>query len=138
MKQLSLLVAALLATVFMPLQSSFAETVVDGEWISTGDANGAAKCTLTITSQERHPEYGDEYFTLESSGDGSCEWSAMGLSKSYAISAGLVTSAGVAAFVRVTFPFGPAGSQLVIDSLNLDGSVRNSESFTRLSHEVSE
>lgn len=138
MKQLNLLVATLLATVFLPLQPSFAETVVDGKWMSAGDANGNAKCTLTITSQEKQPEYGDEYFALESSGTGSCEWSAIGLSKNYAISAGLVTSAGIAAFVRVTFPFGPAGSQLVLDSFNVDGTVRNSELFTRQQFDVAE
>ena len=134
MKQLSLLVAI----VFLPLWSSFGETVVDGTWMSDDDTNGNTKCTLSITSQEKHPEYGDEYFALESSGAGSCEWSAIGLSKNYAISAGLVNSAGIAAFVRVTFPFGPAGSELVLDSLNLDGTVRNSESFTRQQFDIAE
>ena len=112
-------------------QTSIAETVIDGAWISSGDSSGNAKCTLNITSLSDHPKYGDDIFQLESSGVGACTWSGIGLSKSYAITAGIVTSGGAGAFVRITFPFGPAGNQLNIVSYNLDGTSRNNESFTR-------
>lgn len=39
---------------------------------------------------------------------------------------------GSSAFVKVTFPFGPAGNQLEITTYDLDGSLRNSESFTKV------
>ena len=53
------------------------------------------------------------------------------MSKSYAITAGLVTNGGTTAFIKVTFPFGPAGKRIQITSFDSDGSLRNEESFTK-------
>jgi len=112
--------------------AALAESLVDGVYQSAGDANGKGQCTLIIRSVEQAHKYGDEVFELESSGEGACEWSAVGVAKSYAISAGLVSNNGTSAFVRVTFPFGPAGNHVEITTYDVDGSVRNTESFTKL------
>jgi len=109
-----------------------AESLVDGVYQSAGDENGNGKCTLQIKSIEEEHKYGDLAFELESSGDGSCEWSAIGMSKSYSITAGLVTNSGTPAFVKVTFPFGPAGNRVELTTFDLDGSVRNNLGFSKI------
>jgi len=110
---------------------SHAESLVDGIYLSGGDNNGKGKCTLSLKSTDTTNKYGDDTFELESSGDGSCEWSALGISKSYAITAGLVTNAGAPAFVKIRFPFGPAGNNIEVTTIDLDGSLRNSDSFVK-------
>ena len=112
--------------------SAQAETLVDGVYKSAGDANGNGQCTLVIRSVDEEHKYGDDVFELESTGDGACEWTAMGVSKSYAITGGLVTNGGTSAFVKLTFPFGPAGKRVDVTSFDIDGSLRNEESFTKL------
>ncbi len=121
----SISTAAMLAT------SAQAESLVDGVYQSAGDANGNGVCTLVIKSVNEQHKYGDELFELESSGDGACEWTAMGVSKSYAITGGLVTNGGTPAFVKLSFPFGPAGKRVDVTSFDVDGSLRNEESFTK-------
>ncbi|MFT4887560.1 MAG: hypothetical protein ACJA2D_002642 [Pseudohongiellaceae bacterium] len=110
---------------------SHAESLVDGIYLSGGDDNGKGKCTLSLKSTNSANKYGDETFELESSGDGSCEWSALGISKSYAITAGMVTNAGAPAFVKISFPFGPAGNNIEVTTIDLDGTLRNSDSFVK-------
>lgn len=131
MKRLALLSPCLLAGALFA-QAAHAESLIDGVYRSAGDANGNGQCTLVIKSMDEEHKYGDAVFELESTGDGACEWSAVGMSKSYAITAGLVTNSGTAAFVKASFPFGPAGKRVDITSLDLDGSIRNEESFTRI------
>ena len=121
------IVGALLLT-----PATLADSLVDGIYRSAGDANGKGQCTLTIQSLEQVHKYGDQVFELESSGDGACEWSAVGVAKSFEITAGLVSNNGTSAFVRVRFPFGPAGNHVEITTYDVDGSVRNTESFTKL------
>ena len=83
----------MLTIFYMPF--SLGQSVVDGTYLSEGDAAGNGKCTLNINLIAQPHEYGDEVFSLESSGDGSCEWSAIGISKSYTITAGMINNAGI-------------------------------------------
>ncbi len=123
---------ALMLSALMLNSIAHADSLVDGVYQTDGDSNGAGQCTLIIRSVEQSHKYGDELFELESSGDGACEWSAVGISKSYAITAGLVTNSGTPAFLKITFPFGPAGKQVKLTSYDLDGAVRNEESFAKI------
>lgn len=131
MSKLKLLIGTLASAALFYAPLSQAESLVDGVYLSDGADNGTGRCTLTIKSITENPKYGDETFELESSGDGACEWSAIGLSKSYAITGGLVTSAGAPAFVKLTFPFGPAGKRVELTAFDLDGTVRNNEVFAK-------
>lgn len=108
-----------------------AESMVDGIYMSDGDERGLARCTLTVEGLEMDHKYGDEVFRLESSGDGSCEWSAMGISKSYSIAAGLVTNAGAETFIVLSFPFGPSGGRIKVTMYELDGEFRQEDVFTK-------
>ncbi len=137
MKKLNLLLGAVASMALLHTTLSQAESLVDGVYQSEGDARGTGKCELTIKSiDDPQNKYGDEAFELESSGTGSCEWSAIGLSKSYAITGGLVTSGGATVFVKLTFPFGPAGKRIELTSFDLDGSMRNIEIFQKLEDSV--
>ena len=132
MTKMRILLGTAVTAAFLYSPFSLAESLVDGTYMSEGDDRGLGKCTLVVKSIDEEHKYGDEVFELESSGDGSCEWSALGLSKSYAISGGMVTNGGTAAFVKLTFPFGPAGKRIELTTYDLDGSVRNQESFNKL------
>lgn len=132
MIKIKLASGALMLSALMLNSIAHADSLVDGVYQTDGDSNGAGQCTLVIRSVEQSHKYGDELFELESSGDGACEWSAVGISKSYAITAGLVTNSGTPAFLKITFPFGPAGKQVKLTSYDLDGAVRNEESFAKI------
>jgi len=136
MKKSRFIAASLTTAVLAFSASSQAESLIDGMYQSAGNDNGKGKCTLVIKSVEQTHKYGDQLFELESSGDGACEWSAIGMSKSYAITGGLVTNSGTPAFVKVSFPFGPAGAKLEVVAFDTDGSVRNEESFTRVDDDL--
>ena len=123
---------ALMLSALMLNSTAHADSLVDGVYQTDGNSNGAGQCTLIIRSVEQSHKYGDELFELESSGDGACEWSAVGISKSYAITAGLVTNSGTPAFLKITFPFGPAGKQVKLTTYDLDGAVRNEESLAKI------
>jgi hypothetical protein len=86
---------------------------------------------LLLKQIEQTQKYGDAAFELESTGEGACEWSAIGMAKSYAITAGLITNSGTPAFVKVTFPYGPAGGHLQLITYDLDGTVRNEQTYAR-------
>ncbi|MBL6747190.1 MAG: hypothetical protein ISP88_14910 [Pseudomonadales bacterium] len=131
MSKIKLALGTLMLPALMLNSAAQADSLVDGIYQSDGDSNGAGQCTLIIRSVEQSHKYGDELFELESSGDGACEWSAVGISKSYAITAGLITNSGTPAFLKITFPFGPAGKQVKLTSYDLDGAVRNEESFAK-------
>lgn len=108
-----------------------AESIVDGIYMSDGDDRGLAKCTLTIKAVSDAHKYGDEVFDLESSGDGSCEWSARAISKSFSITGGMVTNGGTPAFIKLTFPFGPAGKRIEMTMFELDGTLRQEDVFNK-------
>ena len=132
MNRSKLLIATLLFAVLSYAQTGLAQSLVDGEYLSDGAENGTGKCTLSIISFEKEHKYGDDTFDLESTGDGACEWTAIGVSKNFVITAGLVTSGGTAAFVKLSFPFGPAGKRVELIAYDVDGSVRNREAFSRI------
>ncbi len=132
MNRSKLLIATLLFAALSYAQTGLAQSLVDGEYLSDGAENGTGKCTLSIISFEKEHKYGDDTFDLESTGDGACEWTAIGVSKNFVITAGLVTSGGTAAFVKLSFPFGPAGKRVELIAYDVDGSVRNREAFSRI------
>ena len=118
--------------VVLAAYNSFADSLIDGTYQSSGDGRGAGVCTLVVKSIDEPHKYRDEVFELESSGDGACEWSALAISKKRAITGGLITNSGTSAFVKLTFPFGPAGKRVEVTSFDVDGTLRNSETFTKL------
>ena len=128
MKKVVTLSALALSSLFY-LSSSFADSLIDGVYFSPSGENGLGACELTITSLSEEPKYGDQLFKIESSGDGACEWSAIGMSKNFGITAGSVTSGGVQTFVKLKFPFGPAGKRIQLTFYDADGTVRNEEMF---------
>ena len=132
MKTPKLLSATVLSVSLLVAQTGLSQSLVDGNYVSDGAENGTGKCTLSITSFEKEHKYGDDTFDLESSGDGACEWTAIGVSKNYIITAGLVTSSGTPAFVKLTFPFGPAGKRVELTAFDVDGSIRNKEAFSKI------
>ncbi len=132
MNRSKLLITTLLFAALSYAQTGLAQSLVDGEYLSDGAENGTGKCTLSIISFEKEHKYGDDTFDLESTGDGACEWTAIGVSKNFVITAGLVTSGGTAAFVKLSFPFGPAGKRVELIACHVDGSVRNREAFSRI------
>jgi hypothetical protein len=131
MKQLIALTCFGLGALSVVSPEARAQSVVDGAYYSAAGANGRGACKLVISTLPQDSKYGDKYFSLESSGEGACEWSAIGLSKNYAITAGVVTNGGVPAFMLLKFPFGPAGKRVELTSFNADGSPRNIETFSR-------
>jgi hypothetical protein len=132
MKKSNLLFTGILSIALSFSQSALGQSLVDGDYISDGAENGTGKCKLTITSFVKEHKYGDDTFDLESSGDGACEWTAIGVSKNYVITAGLVTSGGTPAFVKLIFPFGPAGKRVELVAFDVDGSIRNKEAFSKI------
>ncbi len=121
------------ATSFLLFYSTTAsaQSRVDGVYLSTGDANGTGVCTLIIKTLDEPHKYGGDVFELESSGEGSCEWSAVGTSKNYTINGGMVTAGGAPAFVKLSFPFGPVGNRMELTALDLDGSMRLNQVFSK-------
>lgn len=128
MKSFTFLTATALGLALLA-PATFADSLVDGVYFSAAGENGRGSCLLTITSLVDEPKYGDQLFRLESSGEGACEWSAIGMSKNYAITAGSVTSGGIQTFVKLTFPFGPAGRRVELTAFDADGAMRNKETF---------
>ena len=113
-----------------------ADSLIDGVYHSPSGDNGRGACALTITSLSEETKYGDQLFQLESSGEGACEWSAIGLSKNFSITAGSVTGGGVPTFVKLTFPFGPAGKRIQLTAYDADGSIRHEEQFMQTDNTV--
>jgi len=128
----------LLGSMALVLASSVsqADSLIDGVYFSPGGENGRGSCQLTISSLGEETKYGDQLFMLESSGEGACEWSAIGMSRNYAITAGSVTSGGVPTFIKLNFPFGPAGKRIQLTSFDVDGAVRNQELFIQGQEEL--
>ena len=126
-KFLSLSTSILFCLIY--LAPAYADSLIDGVYVSPAGEDGQVSCQLTISSLGDQPKYGDQFFQLESSGDGACEWSAIGMSKNYAITAGSVTSGGAQTFISLKFPFGPAGKRIELTAFDADGSLRNKEMF---------
>jgi hypothetical protein len=53
------------------------------------------------------------------------------VSKSFIITAGSVPSGGAQTFVRLDFPFDPAGKRIQLTAFDADGSIRNEEMFVQ-------
>jgi len=134
MNRSKLLIASLLFAALSYAQTGLAQSLVYGEYLSNGAENGKCKCKckLSIISFEKEHKYGDDTSDLESTGDGACEWTAICVSKNFVITAGLVASRGTAAFVKLSFPIGPAGKRVELIACHVDGSVRNREAFSRI------
>ena len=132
----TLFLSCIAAAAAMAATSSNAQSLIDGVYHSPSGENGLGACALTITSLSEETKYGDQLFQLESSGDGACEWSAIGMSKNFSITAGSVTSGGVPTFVKLSFPFGPAGKRIELTAYDADGSIRHEEQFVQYSEEV--
>ncbi len=128
MKKILSLSTLALASLFY-LAPSQADSLIDGVYLSPSHENGKGACTLTIASLGDEAKYGDQLFQIESTGEGACEWSAIGMSKNYAITAGSVTGGGAQTFVKLSFPFGPAGKRIDMITYDADGSIRNEEMF---------
>ena len=126
MKKLLPLASALLVLA-SPLAS--ADSLIDGVYFSPAGENGRGACQLTITSLGDQAKYGDQMYLIESTGEGACEWSALGMAKNYAITAGSVTSGGTPTFVKLSFPFGPAGKRVEVTAFDADGGLRNAVTF---------
>jgi len=111
---------------------AMADSLVDGTYKTVSDGSeGKAGCTLVIKSLDTPQKYGDGTFALESAGTGACNWSAFGVEKSFVITGGMVTNGGATAFMKLTFPFGPAGKRVELTAMDLDGTVRNKELFAK-------
>ncbi|MDO8908357.1 MAG: hypothetical protein Q7W55_07645 [Pseudohongiella sp.] len=126
------IISTLLTTGFLaaalPVQ---AQTMIEGVYLSPSGENGRGGCTLEIRSLGKSPKYGDELYALISSGEGACEWTAVGLAKNFAITAGMVSSGGHSGFVNAKWPFGPGGGRVEIASFDADGTTRNSLTFSK-------
>jgi hypothetical protein len=108
-----------------------AQTMIEGVYLSPSGENGRGACTLEIRSLGKSPKYGDDIYALISTGEGACEWTAVGLAKNFAVSAGMVNSGGHSGYVNVKWPFGPGGGKLELSAYDPDGTARNTLQFTR-------
>lgn len=124
--------SVLLAVGFCAALPVSAQTMIEGVYLSSSGENGRGGCTMEIKSLGKSPKYGDELYALISSGEGACEWTAVGLAKNFGISAGVVSSGGMSGFVSAKFPFGPGGGRVEVASFENDGTARNTLMFTRV------
>jgi hypothetical protein len=120
----------LLAVGFCAALPVSAQTMIEGVYQSSSGENGRGGCTMEVKSLGKSPKYGDELYALTSSGEGACEWTAIGLAKNFGISAGMVSSGGMSGFVTVKWPFGPSGGRVEISSFQNDGTHLNTVMFT--------
>jgi hypothetical protein len=108
-----------------------AQSMIEGVYLSPSGENGRGGCALEIRSLGKSPKYGDELYALISTGEGACEWTAVGLAKNFAITAGMVSSGGHAGFINAKWPFGPGGGRVEVASFDSDGTARNSLTFSK-------
>ncbi|ALO45428.1 hypothetical protein [Pseudohongiella spirulinae] len=109
-----------------------AQSMIEGVYMSAAGDNGRGACTVEVKSMGKSPKYGDEVYALTSHGEGACEWTAVGLSKNFNISAGLVSSGGHAGYINAKWPFGPGGARLEVTTFDPDGSERTQVAFTKV------
>jgi hypothetical protein len=127
MKKFSTLLLAVGFCAALPVS---AQTMIEGTYLSSSGENGRGGCTMEVKSLGKSPKYGDELYALTSSGEGACEWTAIGLAKNFGISAGMVSSGGMSGFVTAKWPFGPGGGRVEISSFQNDGTHLNTVMFT--------
>ena len=127
MKKFSTLLLAVGFCAALPVS---AQTMIEGTYLSSSGENGRGGCTMEVKSLGKSPKYGDELYALTSSGEGACEWTAIGLAKNFGISAGMVSSGGMSGFVTEKWPFGPGGGRVEISSFQNDGTHLNTVMFT--------
>jgi hypothetical protein len=109
-----------------------AQTMIEGVYLSSSGENGRGGCTMEIKSLGKSPKYGDDLYALTSTGEGACEWTAVGLAKNFAISAGMVSSGGMTGYVNAKWPFGPGGGRVEIASFENNGTALNTVMFTKV------
>lgn len=132
MKKSVTLLGIITASTMFAAPLAMAESMIDGTYKTVSDGSeGASSCTLVIKSLDASHKYGDDMFAVESAGTGACNWSAIGVSKSFVITGGMITNGGASAFMKLTFPFGPAGKRIELTAMDLDGTVRNKELFAK-------
>lgn len=124
---LAILASALLAATL----PAHAQTMIEGTYLSSAGDNGRGACSLEIRSLGKSPKYGDELYALISSGEGACEWTAVGLAKNFGITAGMITSGGHSGYVNAKWPFGPGGGRVEIASFEPDGAALTSVTFVK-------
>ena len=127
MKKFSTLLLAVGFCAALPVS---AQTMIEGTYLSSSGENGRGGCTMEVKSLGKSPKYGDELYALTSSGEGACEWTAIGLAKNFGISASMVSSGGMSGFVTAKWPFGPGGGRVEISSFQNDGTHLNTVMFT--------
>lgn len=122
----------LLAVGFCAALPVSAQTMIEGVYLSSSGENGRGGCTMEVKSMGKSPKYGDSLYALISTGEGACEWTAVGLAKNYGISAGMVSSGGMSGYVSAKWPFGPGGGRVEIASFEIDGKPLNTVMFTKV------
>ena len=128
MKKSSSMLLAIGLCVALPAS---AQTMIEGVYLSSSGENGRGACTMEVKSLGKSPKYGDDLYALISSGEGACEWTAVGLAKNFGISAGMVSSGGMSGYVSAKWPFGPGGGRVEIASFELNGTPLNTVMFTK-------
>ncbi|MDO9476207.1 MAG: hypothetical protein Q7L07_05785 [Pseudohongiella sp.] len=128
MKKISCMLLAFGFCVALPAS---AQTMIEGVYLSSSGENGRGGCTMEVKSLGKSPKYGDDLYALISSGEGACEWTAVGLAKNFGISAGMVSSGGMSGYVSAKWPFGPGGGRVEIASFELNGTPLNTVMFTK-------
>jgi len=132
MKKSATLLGIITISTLLAAPLAAADSMIDGTYKTVSDGSeSASSCTLIIKSLNAAHKYGDDMFTVESAGTGACNWSAIGVSKSFVITGGMITNGGASAFMKMTFPFGPAGKRIELTAMDLDGTVRNKELFAK-------
>lgn len=124
-------IAILAAGVIATTLSAHAQTMIEGVYLSPSGDNGRGACTLEIRSMGKSPKYGDELYALISSGEGACEWTAVGLAKNFGITAGMVSSGGHSGYINAKWPFGPGGGRVEVASFEADGAALTRITFVK-------
>lgn len=122
---------AVLAGSCLLMSSAWAQTPIEGVYYSPAGDNNRGSCRLEVTSMGRSPKYGDHLYSLASTGEGACEWTAVGIARNFAISAGQVTSGGYSGLLTLRWPFGPGGPRMDLTVFDENGVKRMSETFER-------
>jgi hypothetical protein len=124
--------STLLAVGFCAALPISAQTMIEGVYLSSSGENGRGGCTMEVKNLGKSPKYGDNLYALISTGEGACEWTAVGLAKNYGISAGMVSSSGMSGYVSAKWPFGPGSGRVEIASFEIDGKPLNTVMFSKV------
>jgi hypothetical protein len=124
--------STLLAVGFCAALPISAQTMIEGVYLSSSGENGRGGCTMEVKNLGKSPKYGDNLYALISTGEGACEWTAVGLAKNYGISAGMVSSGGMSGYVSAKWPFGPGSGRVEIASFEIDGKPLNRVMFSKV------